>query len=267
MTKKGQEIQEQILHYLDRNPDGLRIGVLQKLIGVSRNSIYRYLEELETRTLIEKQPDKLWKLKTPLKPKTIPGYQYQALFQGLKEVGGEDWSIETEEGRKKFRELGKIMFNSMKLPSIDVPALKQKTHHITEIMDYAVKLIEEAATVETYKLEPKMNKNGYPDKDTHLMAIITLEESYVSSDPVTGNGYAHYYIHAGIVEEFAQKVISGIYGGRCRCDVLKIDEANQSVDMALYLFFDSETPFLDPSTGQSYDFVKRLPPNYSDPQG
>ena len=32
MTKKGEQIQDKILRILDRNPAGLRIGQLQKLL-------------------------------------------------------------------------------------------------------------------------------------------------------------------------------------------------------------------------------------------
>ena len=45
MTKKGEQIQDKILRILDRNPAGLRIGQLQKILKVSRNSVYRYLEK------------------------------------------------------------------------------------------------------------------------------------------------------------------------------------------------------------------------------
>ena len=125
MTKKGKDIQEKILRILDRNPDGLRIGQLQrvlkekeKLDKVSRNSVYRYLDLLEMKGSVCKQPDKTYKLKERIRPQTIYGFQYQAILQGLRIVGGEKWDIKTKEGRDTFKKLGKITYPMMKFPDL-----------------------------------------------------------------------------------------------------------------------------------------------------
>jgi predicted DNA-binding transcriptional regulator len=250
MTKKGLHITERILYYLERNPDGLKIGTIQKLIDVSRNSVYRYLETLELRGLIAKLPSKLWILKSPIKPRTIPGYLYQEILQGLKEIGQETWDIETDEGKEKFKLLGKIISPHMKFPKINLDELRNRAHHQQEIIDYTIKIVKEATTVENFKFVMKLTQDGYPDPDTNLAALITFEGGYIASDPVSENGFAHYYILAGIFEEFANKIISAVYGGRTIVNIIKIDEENQIVDLGVYIRFNKKHPYIDFRTGK-----------------
>jgi len=245
-TRKGIIIQEKILYYLERNPDGLRIGVLQNLIEVSRNSIYRYLDILEMKGLIYKMSDKTWVLKEPLRPQTIPGYQYQAILEGIKDIGGSFWDIETTEGKKNFKELGKKIAPKMKLPDVDLDKLRQMAHYTPKILEYTQKLLQEMSTVERFNYESKLNDSGFPDPLTKLAGIITFEGGYIASDPVTANGFAHYYILAGAFEQVANKWISILYGGRTIVEVLKINEENQIVDLGVYTIFDKKTPYIDP---------------------
>ena len=248
-TKKGQHIMDEVLKYLDRNPDGLKIGAIQKLVDVSRNSIYRYLEMLELQGLIYKTEELTWKLKEPIKPQTIPGYQYQAILQGLSNIGGSEWDIKTDKGRKRYKELGRFISPYMKIPQVDLEALKARAHHSKEITLYATKVLQEARTVEQFSMSLRFTDDGFPYPQTKLGSIITFEGGYIASDPVVGNVYAHYYILAGMFEAFAQRVIPPIYGGRPVVEILKIDEARQIVDLGLYIFFDKDNPFIDPKTG------------------
>jgi DNA-binding HxlR family transcriptional regulator len=254
MTKKGEWIQDQIIHYLERNPDGLRVGKLKRLLDVSRNSIYRYLEELQMRGLIKKCEDNYWQLKEPIKPQTIFGFQYQAVLQGLKAIGGEEWSIDTVEGKNNFKELGRFLLPHMKLPDIDVDALKQQTHKMDDIITYLFNLVQEAITVENFTFHPKWNENGFPNPRTHLAALIEFSGGYVSSDPVVGNGFAHYYILAGMIEEAARQLIPKIYGGSVEVNVIKEDVERQLVDIGFYVIFDEKTPYIDPQTKKEIIF-------------
>ena len=123
-----------------------------------------------------------------------------------------------------------------------------------ELMEYSLKVLQEASTVEQFRLTTKLNKDGFPDPDTRLASVISFEGGYVASDPVLGNGFAHYYIIAGMIEAFTQKYICNIYGGRTRVDILKIEEDRQIVDLGVYMIFDSKTPYVDPKTGQWRSF-------------
>ena len=129
MTKKGDQIESQIIRLLERNPDGLRIGRLTNLMEVSRNSVYRYLHVLETKNIVDRLPEtKLWALINPNSPKTILGYQYQALLQGLRKIGGDFWNIDTNEGKLHFKELGRYISPKMRGSTlVDLEKLKRKT--------------------------------------------------------------------------------------------------------------------------------------------
>ncbi len=254
MTKKGEEIKEKILYLLERNPDGLRIGSLQKLLEVSRNSVYRYLEVLQLRGLVQKKSDKTWQLKEPIKPQTILGYQYQAILQGLKEIGGQNWDIETPEGRENFKKIGQFVYPKLKIPEPNVPKLKEQPHQLEEVIRYLLKLLKEASTVEKSRYISHLSSEGFPNSTTHLAALIEFEGGYVASDPVQANGFSHYYIMAGITEAAITATITPIYGGRISVEVLKIDEERQLVDMGVYVFFDKKTPYIDPRSGQKIIF-------------
>ena len=247
MTKKAEKIQEKILRILDRNPDGLRIGHLQKILDVSRNSVYRYLDLLEMKGSICKQPDKSYILKERIRPQTIFGFQYQAILQGLQMVGGDKWDISKPEGKQTFKELGKITYPKMKFPNLSKDAdFKKQTHHLSDIIDKTLELLQETLPVEKFKKDLRLDKNGFPDKRTNLAAIISFEGGYVLSESVVGNGFAHYYIIAGLFEMWFEHLIPPIYGGRTIVDVIKIDNEHQIVDLALYAIFDEKTPFIEP---------------------
>jgi len=245
MTKKGESIQEKILQILDRNPDGLRIGQLQKLLEVSRNSVYRYLDLLEMRGTICKQPDKSYKLKERIRPQTIYGFQYQAILRGLKIVGGDKWDIAKPEGKQSFKELGKITYPMMKFPDLTKDDnFKKQSHHLSDIIETTLKVLQETLPVETFKDDIRLDKDGFPDKLTNLAAIISFEGGYVLSEDVTKNGFAHYYIVAGLFEKWFEELIPPIYGGRSIVDVIKIDEDRQIIDLALYVIFDEKNPYI-----------------------
>jgi len=247
VTKKGEQIKEQILRYLERNPDGLRIGQLTNLLGVSRNSVYRYVQELEENGKIKKHHPKIWRLTKPFKPQTILGYQYQALLQGLRRIGGEMWDIKTENGRNNFKNLGKYISPRMKESSkLDLERLRQKTHYLQDIIEYGMKLVEEASSVEPFKTSFSLDDNGFPNENTNIAAIVSFHGGYVQTSKVKGNGFAHYYIIAGIIEANMEQIIPTIYGGRVVVDVIKMDEENQNVELGLFVYFDKETPFIDP---------------------
>ncbi|MHA1718205.1 MAG: helix-turn-helix domain-containing protein [Promethearchaeota archaeon] len=247
MTKKGDDIQEKILRILDRNPDGLRIGQLQKLLEVSRNSVYRYLDLLEMKGSICKQPDKTYKLKERIRPQTIYGFQYQAILQGLRIVGGEKWDIKTKEGRDTFKKLGKITYPMMKFPDLSKDEnFKKQTHHLSDIIESTLKVLQETLPVETFKVDKRLDENGFPDKLTNLAAIISFEGGYVLSEAVVENGFAHYYIIAGLFEVWFEKLIPPIYGGKTIVDVIKIDKERQIIDLALYVIFDEKNPYKGP---------------------
>lgn len=250
MTKKGEDIKRRILNLLERNPNGLTVTSLQKLLKISRNTIYRYLEAISLEGLINQTDSKMWILKEPIKPHTIPGYQYQAVFEGLKRIGGAIWDIKTDEGKNQFKELGKSIYKDMKFPRIDIGELQRRAHRIAEIYDYSIRLVQEAGTVERFKIESKLTKDGFPDPVSRLAGIVTFEGGYIASQPVIGNGFAHYYILSGVLEVYANEVISKIYGGRTIVNVIKIDEEKQIVDLGLYVIFDKETPYIDPKTLQ-----------------
>ena len=246
MTKKGEDIQEQLLHFLERNPDGLHVGALQKLIQVSRNSIYRYLEILTLRGKVKKLPDRTWQLIEPIRPQTIYGFQYQAVLQGFAEIDPDHWDIKTDLGRKNFKMLGEFIFPKMKLQPLNVTALKKQTHHMDDIIEYILKLVQEASTIEKFKWVLKLDKNGFPDAETHLAAILSFEGGFIKTDPVVGNGFAQYYIIAGLIQAAAEETITPIYGGRVIVKVLNVYEQHQLVELGVYLFFDRENPFIDP---------------------
>ncbi len=248
MTKKGELLSEKILSILDRNPDGVRIGTFQTLLNCSRNTIYRYLDELQDRGVVKKHA-KIYLLTRPLKPQTILGYQYQALLQGLKLVGGGAWDIDTDLGKQNFKKLGYTLLPKMKKSKINLENLKAQTHRLQDIVHYMLKLLEEVSTVEKFEYILKLDKNGFPDPN-HLAAIISYEGGYTQTDPVEGNGFAHYYIIIGLIEAAGNLVISPIFGGRLVADVLKIDFQRQIVDIGLYMFFDTKNPYIDPKTGQ-----------------
>ena len=255
MTQKGDRIKEQLLNYLERNPDGMRVIDLKKLVGVSRNSIYRYLRELEDDGLTTKDENKMWSLQEPIKPKTIPGYQYQAILKGLKSLSKKgEWDIQTKQGRQNFKKLGYYIFPYLKVPEVDIQDFKKQNHHMNDIMQYATKLMQETVTVEDSKFVSKTDESGFPDPDSRLAAIISFQGGYIASDPVDANGFAHYYILAGVVEKFAKKMITPIYGGRCVCKVLKMDKDEQIVDLGVFMIFDKKTPYKDPRTNFSYTF-------------
>ncbi len=244
MTKKGEEIQDRILRILDRNPDGLRIGQLQKLLKVSRNSVYRYLDLLEMKGSICKQSDKSYTLKERIRPQTIFGFQYQAILQGLQMVGGNKWDIDEPEGKQTFKELGKITYPMMKFPNLSKNGnFKKQTHHLKDIIDKTLKVLQDTLPVEKFKKDLKLDKKGFPDEQTNLAAIISFSGGYVLSESVVGNGFAHYYIIAGLFEMWFENLIPPIYGGRTIVDVIKIDRELQIVDLALYVIFDEKTPF------------------------
>jgi Mn-dependent DtxR family transcriptional regulator len=245
MTKKGENIQDKILRILDRNPDGLRIGQLQKLLEVSRNSVYRYLDLLEMKGSICKQSDKTYKLKERIRPQTIYGFQYQAILQGLQMVGGDKWDIETKEGRQTFKNLGKKIYSMMKFPDLSKNEnFKKQAHHLTDIITSTLKVLQDTLPVERFTYDLRLDKDGFPDnKQTNLAAIISFEGGYVLSEKVRNNGFAHYYIMAGLFERWIEKLIPPIYGGRTIVDVIKIDEDHQIIDLALYAIFDEKTPF------------------------
>ncbi len=247
MTKKGEDIQEQLLHFLERNPDGLHVGALQKLINVSRNSIYRYLDVLVYRGLVKKIKDeRTWQLIEPIRPQTIYGFQYQAVLQGFAEIDPSHWNIQTDLGQKNFKRLGEYIFPKMKLQPLNVAALKTQTHHMDDIIEYILKLVQEASTIEKFKYVLKLDNNGFPDSETSLAAILSFEGGFVETDPVVGNGFAQYYIIAGLIQAAAEKTITPIYGGRVVVDVLNYNEMHQLVNLGVYLFFDKENPFIDP---------------------
>ncbi|MHA1745930.1 MAG: helix-turn-helix domain-containing protein [Promethearchaeota archaeon] len=247
MTKKGEDIQEQLLHFLERNPDGLHVGALQKLIQVSRNSIYRYLDVLVYRGLVKKIKDeRTWQLIEPIRPQTIYGFQYQAVLQGFAEIDPTHWDIKTDQGEKNFKLLGEYIFPKMKLQPLNVAVLKKQTHHMDDIIEYILKLVQEASTIEKFKWVLKLDKNGFPDAETSLAAILSFEGGFVETDPVVGNGFAQYYIIAGLIQAAAEKTITPIYGGRVVVDVLNYNEPHQLVNLGVYLFFNKENPFIDP---------------------
>jgi len=235
MTKKGENIQDKILRLLDRNPDGLRIGQLQKLLEVSRNSVYRYLDILEMNGSICKQSDKNYILKEPIRPQTIYGFQYQAILQGLQMVGGDKWDISSKEGKQTFKKLGKMTYPMMKFPDLSKnETFKNQIHHLKEIVETTLKVL-------------RLDKDGFPEnKQTNLAAIISFEGGYVLSEKVKKNGFAHYYIMAGLFEMWFENLIPPLYGGRTIVDVFKTDEERQIVDLALYVIFDNEAPFTGP---------------------
>ena len=254
MTKKGEEIKEKVLYLLERNPDGLRIGSLQKLLDVSRNSVYRYLEVLQLSGLVQKNNDKTWQLKEPLKPQTILGYQYQAILQGLKEIGGAIWDINIPEGKENFKKIGRYVYPKLKIPEPNILRLKEQPHQLDEIIRYLLKLLKEASTVEKSRYISHLTGDGFPNPATHLAAIVEFEGGYVASDPVEDNGFGHYYIIAGITEAAISATITPIYGGRISVEVLKIDQERQMVDVGVYVFFDKKTPYIDPRSGQKIIF-------------
>jgi len=245
MTKKGELIQEKILQILDRNPDGLRIGQLQKLLDVSRNSVYRYLDLLEMRGSICKQPDKSYILKERIRPQTIYGFQYQAILRGLKIVGGNKWDISKPEGKQSFKELGKFTYPMMKFPDLSKDDnFKKQSHHLSDIIETTLKVLQVTLPVETFKDDIRLDKKGFPDKLTNLAAIISFEGGYILSEDVIENGFAHYYIVAGLFERWFENLIPPIYGGRTIVDVIKIDEERQIIDLALYVIFDEKNPYI-----------------------
>ncbi len=248
MTKKGEHIQDKILRILDRNPDGLRIGQLQKLLEVSRNSVYRYLDLLEMKGSICKQTDKTYILKERIRPQTIYGFQYQAILQGLQMVGGDKWDIETKEGKQTFKELGKITYPMMKFPDLSKNEnFRKQSHHLEDIIEKTLKVLQETLPVERFKFDLRLDKDGFPDnKQTNLAAIISFEGGYILSEKVKKNGFAHYYFVAGLFERWFGKLIPPIYGGRTIVDVIKIDEGRQIIDLALYVIFDEKSPFIAP---------------------
>lgn len=258
MTKKGERIQSEILHYLERNPDGLRIGRLTDLLQASRNSVYRYLDDLEQQGLIKKLSSKLWVLTQPIKPTTILGYQYQALLQGLCDIGGNRWDISNPEGQENFKKLGVYIFPKMKNANkINIPQLKQQNHRLQTIIEYCLNLVEELSSVEQHSYMSKLTPEGFPDPDTNLAGVINLQGGYVQSDRIEGNGFAHYYIIAGIIEASLERVIPLIYGGRILVKVQTIDESMQLITLSLYVFFNKETPFIDPNSGQKIPFPQK----------
>ena len=254
VTKKGQNVINQITQALEVNPAGLSITTLHSILRISRNTLYRYLNMLEEQNVLLLQENHLWKLKESSKAKTIFGHQYQAVFHGLSKIGGQEWDISTEIGQKHFKNLGKAIYDEMKIPKINAEELKKQSHHLQNLFQYAMRLIQEAGTVERFNIESKLDKEGFPDPETRLAAIVTFEGGYVASEPVRGNGFAHYYILAGEFEVFANEIISLLYGGRTIVKVLKKDEENQIVDLAIYVIFDAKTPYIDPKTGQKRVF-------------
>jgi len=248
MTKKGENIQDKILRLLDRNPDGLRIGQLQKLLEVSRNSVYRYLDILEMNGSICKQSDKNYILKEPIRPQTIYGFQYQAMLQGLQMVGGDKWDISSKEGKQTFKKLGKMTYPMMKFPDLSKnETFKNQIHHLKEIVETTLKVLEDTLPVERFTFDLRLDKDGFPEnKQTNLAAIISFEGGYVLSEKVKKNGFAHYYIMAGLFEMWFENLIPPLYGGRTIVDVFKTDEERQIVDLALYVIFDNEAPFTGP---------------------
>ncbi|MHA1645933.1 MAG: hypothetical protein ACTSVL_00015 [Promethearchaeota archaeon] len=253
MTKKGEEIQEKILRILDRNPDGLRIGQLQKLLKVSilkvsRNSVYRYLDLLEMKGSICKQSDKTYALKERIRPQTIYGFQYQAILQGLQMVGGDKWDISTKEGKETFKKLGKLTYPMMKFPDLSKNEnFKNQIHHLKEIVETTLKVLEDTLPVERFTFDLRLDKDGFPEnKQTNLAAIISFEGGYVLSEKVKKNGFAHYYFISGLFERWFEKLIPPFYGGRTVVDVFKIDEDRQIIDLALYVIFDNEAPYKGP---------------------
>ncbi len=245
MTKKGEKIQEKILRILDRNPDGLRIGHLQKILDVSRNSVYRYLDLLEMKGSICKQSDKTYVLKERIRPQTIFGFQYQAILQGLCIVGGSKWDIKTKEGKQNFKELGKITYPMMKFPDLSKnEEFKNQPHHLSDIIENTLKVLQDTLPVEKFKDDIRLDEKGFPDKQTNLAAIISFEGGYVLSEDVIDNGFAHYYIIAGLFEMWFEKLIPPIYGGRTVVDVIKIDREHQIIDLAFYVIFDEKNPYI-----------------------
>jgi len=259
MTKKGNQIESQIIRLLERNPDGLRIGRLTELMEVSRNSVYRYLSVLEFKKIAKRLPDsKLWVLTHPIQPQTILGYQYQALLQGLKKIGGDFWDINTNEGKLNFKELGRNIAPKMKGSTlVDLTQLKNKTHYLQDIIEFGMKLVDEASSVEKYRLEFKLDEQGFPNEFSNLAGVVTFSGGYIQSDKVMGNGFAHYYIIAGIIEASLERIIPEIYGGRVVVDIHKMDESSQMVDLGLYVIFDKETPFVDPQTLRKISFPQK----------
>ena len=59
---------------------------------------------------------------------------------------------------------------------------------------------------------------------------------------------------AGIIEAAVDATVTPIYGGRVTAKVLTTDEDNQIVDIAVYVFFDRKTPYIDPHSGQKITF-------------
>lgn len=259
MTKKGEKIESQIIRLLERNPDGLRIGRLTELMEVSRNSVYRYLHALEFKKIVIRLPEtKLWALTHPIQSKTILGYQYQALLQGLRKIGGNFWDIDTDEGKIHFKELGRYISPKMKGSTlVDLAELKNKTHYLQDIIEFGMKLVDEASSVEQYRIEFKLDEQGYPTELTNLAGVITFSGGYVQSDKVKGNGFAHYYIIAGIIEASLDRVIPEIYGGRVVVDIHTMDDSDQRVDLGIYIIFDKETPFIDPQSRRKIPFPQK----------
>jgi predicted Zn-ribbon and HTH transcriptional regulator len=264
MTVKGKMIREKIKSILERNKDGITVMSLKEIIGVSRNSIYKYLTELENEKVIKKENNK-WFLSRPIKPKTIPGYQYQAILEGFKDVDPEHWDISTKTGRKNYIMVGHSIYDKLKYPEIDIERLKNKLHKFDEILEISQRMMKEAVTGETdVEIKTLISESGYPDPDNRLAALITFEGGYVASEPVKGNGFAHYYILAGVIEAFIEKIIISIYGGRCKVKVInkKFEDDNQSIDLGVFIIFDKKTPFIDPYTGLESDFEENFPYDY-----
>ena len=129
---------------------------------------------------------------------------------------------------------------------LDLERLRQKTHYLQDIIEYGMKLVEEASSVEPFKTSFSLDDNGFPNENTNIAAIVSFHGGYVQTSKVKGNGFAHYYIIAGIIEANMEQIIPTIYGGRVVVDVIKMDEENQNVELGLFVYFDKETPFIDP---------------------
>ncbi|WP_371802300.1 hypothetical protein [Candidatus Lokiarchaeum ossiferum] len=256
-TPKGLLIREKILSTLNRNPDGLKFANLNNNIPCSRNTLYKYLNQLELEKVIERSPDKIYSIHHNRLRSRVSGHQYQAILQGIAKIGGENWNIQTIEGQNKYKQLGKAIFPKLKHYYTNLNELSLNTLHKKDLFIYIRQLLGELKCLEEYHLESKIDsKTGFPDPYTQLVATISLQGTYLGEEVINGNGYAHYFIQAGIFESFLDYFVTPLYGGKGICDIIDINSSNSTIRFGLYVIFDDITPYHDPQTIRNHNIMK-----------
>ena len=213
--KDENSYEDKILDCLMRNNYGLTVVGISKLIGASRNTVYRYLGILETKTLVFRKEIGRYNLYFSKEGRQITIDVVAGFYKGLLIALNKELPIEPEQ----FKNIGKFISKYVSLPfekddidqivKIETP-LKREFLDILEVIRPYVSLLHDKITLKDVVVNEQEKKLLI-----HFINSDILEE-FEST-------ISHFYIVTGFIEAKIKNRIKI----NVKCDVIDYQLSNK----------------------------------------